>query len=67
VESNGMFESMNAHSNASPGGETEARTSAAGADSTSDDTASAGSMETDSKSVYVACKPLVAQLALEKG
>ena len=48
--SNGMFESMNAQENATPPRNT-AVSNTRGNDSTSDDTASVGSIESDSKSI----------------
>lgn len=66
MESNGMFESMNAQSNATPPRNTGV-SNTRGNDSTSDDTASSGSVESDLKSIDEACGPLVSQLALEKG
>ena len=50
MESNGIFDSMNAQSNATPPRDT-GDSHTRGIDSTSDDTVSAGSVESDSKSI----------------
>lgn len=57
MESNSIFESMNAQDNSNQRSRAESNTRVA--DSTSDDTASIKSDVSDSKSIEEACGPLV--------